>query len=124
MYNTIFVVIIGVLVFGYVLDRLLDSLNLKHILPEMPEELKGIYDPEEYERSQLYKRDNTRFSFITSSLSLVVMGVLFFSGGFGWLDRWVSTLTGNYIIHVLIFFALLGLASDLLTTPFAFIQGT
>lgn len=119
MYNTIFVVIIGVLLFGYVLDRVLDSLNLKYILPELPDELFGIYDPEEYQKSQLYKRDNTRFSFITSSFSLILMLALFFSGGFGWLDRWVSTLTSNYIFHVLLFFAILGLASDLLTTPFS-----
>jgi len=119
MYNTIFVVIIGVLVFGYVLDRLLDTLNLRHIIPELPEELSGIYDAEEYKKSQMYKRDNTRFSFISSSVSLLIMLLIFFLGGFGWLDDRVSTLTGNYILHVLLFFAILGLASDLLTTPFA-----
>jgi STE24 endopeptidase len=119
MYNTIFVVIIGVLLFGYVLDRVLDALNLRHILPELPEELSGIYDGEEYQKSQLYKRDNTRFSFISSSVSLMLMLLMFFAGGFGWLDQWISTLTGNYIVHVLLFFAILGLASDLLTTPFA-----
>lgn len=123
MYNTIFVVIIGVLVFGYILDRVLDTLNLRYILPELPEELKGIFDPEEYEKSQLYKRDNTRFSFLTSTLSLVLMLLLFFLGGFGWLDRWISTLTGNYIVHVLLFFGILGFVSDILTTPFS-IYGT
>ena len=123
MYNTIFVVLIGVLVFGYVLDRVLDSLNLKHILPQLPEELSGIFDPEEYEKSQLYKRDNTRFSFITSTLSLVLMLLLFFLGGFGWLDRWIFSLTGNYILHVLLFFGTLGLVSDVLTTPFS-VYGT
>ena len=119
MYNTIFFVIIGVLLFGYVLDRVLDALNLKHILPELPKELSGIYDAEEYQKSQLYKRDNTRFSFISSSFSLFLMLLVFFTGGFGWLDQWISTLTDNYILHVLLFFAILGLAGDLLTTPFA-----
>jgi STE24 endopeptidase len=119
MYNTIFLVIIGVLIFGYVLDRVLDTLNLRYILPDLPEELSGIFDPEEYEKSQLYKRDNTRFSFITSTLSLIVMLLLFFLGGFGWLDRWISSLTGSYIVHVLLFFGSLGLVSDLLSTPFS-----
>lgn len=119
MYNTIFVVIIGVLLFGYVLDRVLDALNLRHILPELPKELSGIYDAEEYQKSQLYKRDNTRFSFISSSVSLFLMLLMFFAGGFGWLDQWISTLTSHYIVHVLLFFAVLGLASDLVTTPFA-----
>ena len=119
MYNGVFVALIGVLVFGYVLERLLDALNLKHILPVLPEELSGIYDPEEYEKSQLYKRDTTRFSFFTSSLSLVVMLLVFFLGGFGWLDNLVKGFSDHYIVQVLLFFGLLGLASDLLSTPFS-----
>lgn len=119
MYNSVFVALIGVLVFGYVLERVLDVLNLKHILPELPEELSGIYDAEEYEKSQLYKRDNTRFSFFTSSLSLVVMLLMFFLGGFGWLDQLVKGLSDSYIVQVLLFFGLLALASDILTTPFS-----
>ncbi|MFH0758715.1 MAG: M48 family metallopeptidase [Bacteroidota bacterium] len=119
MYNTIFVVIIGVLFFGYVLDQILDLLNLKHTAPALPDELKGIFDEEEYRQSQLYKRDNTRFSFVTSTLSLVVMAAVFFLGGFGWLDRWISGFISNYILLVLVFFGILGFASDILTTPFA-----
>ncbi len=119
MYNTIFWVMIGVLLFGYLLEQGLDRLNLKYTLPELPEELKGIFDEQEYRRSQLYKRDNTRFSFITSTLSLLFMGLLFFLGGFGWLDRWLSLLITNYILFVLIFFGILALAGDILTIPFA-----
>jgi len=119
MHNTIFVVIVAVLVFGYILERILDTLNLKHSLPELPEELSGIFDAEEYKRSQHYKRDNTRFSFLTSSISLLVMLLVFFLGGFGWLDQWVATFTTTYIVHVLLFFGFLALVSDILTTPFA-----
>ena len=119
MYNTIFIILVGILIFGYVLDRVLDTLNLRHTMPQLPEELSGIFDPEEYERSQLYKRDNTRFLFISSSLSLVVMLLAFFLGGFGWLDRLISPITDSYIIHVLLFFGALALVSDILTTPFS-----
>jgi STE24 endopeptidase len=119
MYNTIFWVMIGVLLFGYLLEQGLDRLNLKYTLPELPEELKGIFDEQEYRRSQLYKRDNTRFSFITSTLSLLFMGLLFFLGGFGWVERWLSLLITNYILFVLIFFGILALTGDILTIPFA-----
>lgn len=122
-YNTVFIVMIGVLVFGYLLNQLLDVLNLKHTVPALPEELKGIFDEEEYRKSQLYKRDNTRFSFITSSLSTAVILLVFFLGGFGWLDRWISGLVTNYILFVLLFFGLLALAGDILGTPFS-IYGT
>ena len=118
MYNTVFILLIGVLVFGYVLERVLDRLNLSHTLPELPEELSDIFDPEEYQKSQLYKRDNTRFSFFTSSMGLVVMLLLFFLGGFGWLDEQIGSLDIHYIFHVLIFFGIFALLSDILTTPF------
>jgi STE24 endopeptidase len=118
MYNTVFVLLIGVLVFGYVLERILDRLNLSHTLPVLPEELADIFDPEEYKKSQLYKRDNTRFSFFTSSAGLVVMLLLFILGGFGWYDGLIAGITSHYIIHVLIFFGTFALLSDILTTPF------
>lgn len=119
MYNTIFVVMIGVLVFGFLLEQWLDSLNLKHTVPELPGELKGIFDEDEYRKSQLYKRDNTRFSFVTSTLSLLVMGLMFFLGAFGWLGEWLSGFISNYILFVLAFFGILGFAGDILSTPFS-----
>jgi len=115
----IFAVIIAVLVFGYLMEQVLDLLNLKHSVPELPKELQGIFDEEEYRKSQLYKRDNTRFSFFTSTLSLVLIGLVFFLGGFGWLDRWISGFISNYILFVLVFFGILALAGDILSTPFA-----
>lgn len=119
MYNTIFWVMIGVLLFGYLLEQGLDRLNLKYTLPDLPEELKGIFEEQEYRKSQLYKRDNTRFSFITSTLSLLFMGLMFFLGGFGWLERWLSLYVTNYILFVLLFFGIIALAGDILTTPFS-----
>lgn len=117
MYNTIFFLIIGILLFGYILGRILDTLNLKHIIPVLPEELADVYDPEEYQKSQGYKRDNTRFSFLTSSLGLLLMLIMFVSGGFGWLDRMIGGLELPYVLHVLIFFGILALVGDILTTP-------
>ena len=101
MYNTVFVFLIGILVFGYVLGRILDTLNLRHAVPVLPDELSDIFDPDEYRKSQLYKRDNTRFSFFSSSLGLALMLILFFTGGFGWLDKLVANLGLSYIPHVL-----------------------
>jgi STE24 endopeptidase len=118
MYNTVFVLLIGILVFGYVLDRVLDKLNLDHTLPVLPGELSDIYDASEYEKSQLYKRDKTRFSFISSSLSFVAMLLLFIFGIFGWYDELIEGISKYYIVHVLLFFGTFALLSDILSTPF------
>ncbi|RPI41302.1 MAG: M48 family peptidase, partial [Bacteroidetes bacterium] len=119
MYNTVFYILIAVLMAGYLLERILDFLNLRHTVPELPSELEGIYDPDEYKRSQLYKKENTRFTFVTSSLSLVVLLCFFFLGGFGWLEDQLESVTSGYILFVLIFFGILAFASDILSTPFA-----
>ena len=118
MYNTVFILLMSVLIFGYFLDRILDKLNLDHTLPVLPEELAGIFDAGEYRKSQLYKRDNTRFSIVTSSVSFIVMLLLFTFGVFGWFDGLIAGISAPYIVHVLIFFGSLALLGDLLTTPF------
>jgi STE24 endopeptidase len=118
MYNTVFVLLIVVLVFGYLLERILDKLNLDHTVAVLPDELSDIFDPDEYKKSQMYKRDNIRFSFFTSSMGLIVMLLLFFFGGFGWLDGIIEGLTSHYVVHVLLFFGIFALLSDILTTPF------
>ncbi len=112
-------VMIGILVLGYLMERILDFLNLRHTVVQLPEELDGVFDKEEYRRSQLYKRDNTRFSFVSSTLSLVVLVLVFVSGLLGWLDRWTASQTSSYIIQVLLFFGIIAMTGDLLSTPFS-----
>jgi STE24 endopeptidase len=118
MYNTVFILLITVLVFGYVLDRILDKLNLDHTVPVLPDELADIFDADEYKKSQMYKRDKTRFSFITSSLSFVAMLLLFVFGIFGWYDGLIEGVSNYYVVHVLVFFGTFALLSDILSTPF------
>lgn len=119
MYHTVFYILIAVLVFGYLLERVLDKLNLRHTVPELPSELEGVFDPEEYKRSQLYKRDTTRFAFISSTLSLVILLAVFILGGFGWLEERLAGMTSSYVLFVLLFFGILAFAADILSTPFA-----
>jgi STE24 endopeptidase len=123
MYNTVFVILMVVLITGTLLEQILDLINLRHTLLDLPEDLKGIFDGDEYRKSQLYKRDKTRFSLVTSTLSLLVLGLVFFLGGFGWLDRWISGTISNYVLFVLAFFGILALTGDILSTPFA-VYGT
>ena len=118
MYNTVFILLISILSFGYALERILDKLNLDHTLPELPSELKGIFGEQEYRKSKMYKRESTRFSFVSSSFSFVLMLLFFILGGFGWFDGLIEGLSSNYITHVLIFFGILALVSDLISTPF------
>jgi STE24 endopeptidase len=115
IYNTVFIVIISILILSYLLEQLLEWVNLRHAVTELPAELSGIYDQEEYRKSQQYKRENTRFSFLTGTLSLLTVGTLFYLGGFGWLDRWISGFVSSISCRCLFRSRWL----DLLTTPFS-----
>ena len=103
---------------SFILERWLDLKNMRHTVTELPHELKDVYDDEAYRKSQLYKKENTRFSFYSSTFSLVIMVAAILLGLFGLLDRHLSDRTESYYLLVLLFFGILMFLSDLLSTPF------
>lgn len=117
MVQTIFYIIIAIILFEYILERALDYLNSTYWSNKIPSELEGIYDAEKYKESQDYEKATTRFSIFSSTLSLVVLLILLFTGGFAWLDNFVRQYTENPIWMALLFFGIFGLAADLLSTP-------
>ena len=114
----IFIVIVVFLCLDFVVERVLEALNMKGMSPELPESLVGIYDENEYKRFQNYKRENNRFDLISSAFSFVVMMVFLCAGGFGWLNEQVVTQTDSVILQTLLFMACLSLASGLIGLPF------
>ena len=118
MHNIFFYVILGILLFDFLLERWLEYLNTKAWSPVLPEMLRGIYDPEKYRLSQEYYLANLRFGVISSSFTFLLMGVMVVTGGFAWVDQLARQVSGNEIIVALLFFGILGLAYDVLTIPF------
>ncbi len=118
MEQILFYTILAIIVFDFLFDRLIDYLNASQWSNILPEELKGIYDQEKYRMSQDYHRENMRFGLLTSSLSFIVIVLFMVSGGFGWLDNFVRHYTQHPILMALMFFGIIGLASDVLSTPF------
>jgi len=119
MAHTLFIIILCIVIFNYLFGLLLDYLDSTRWSNELPAELTGIYDAEKYRKSQDYEKVKTRFSLITGAFSLVLLILMLVLGGFAWLDSFVRTYTTDPILMALLFFAILGLASDLLTTPFS-----
>jgi STE24 endopeptidase len=118
MEQVILIIIIAIIIFDFAFDRIMDYLNASRWSNELPDELKGIYDEEKYRKSQEYSRVNMHFGIITASLSFILILMMLIFGGFGYLDAFVRQFTDNPIILTLLFFGILGLASDILSTPF------
>ncbi|MFO7655479.1 MAG: M48 family metallopeptidase [Bacteroidales bacterium] len=119
MYNTVFYIIIGITVFDFILERVLSILNTSRMNTTLPEDLKDVFDEEQYKKSQKYKRANDKFSMITSSFSFVIIMLMFFMGGFNFVDEIARQYSVHPIVVALIFFGLLMLASDIINIPFA-----
>lgn len=119
MAQTIFTLIIVIIIADFLFERLLDYLNTTRMSTELPEELRGIYDEEKYRKSQQYLLVNKKFGMLTGSISFAVLLAMLVFGGFAWLDETLRAWTDNPIWLALLFFGFLGLASDILSTPFA-----
>ena len=118
--DTLFYILISILIISFIVDKVLDALNAKHYKDPIPPELSDVYEEEDYLKSQNYKKANDRFSSIASSISLVVTLFFFYLDGFAFVDEWARTFSDNTIIIALLFFGSIMFASDLLSTPFSY----
>lgn len=116
--ETIFFIIVVFLCLDFVLERVLESLNSKHMSPVLPDSLKGIYEEKEYSRFQSYKRENGRLDSWSSGVGFVVMIVFLVAGGFGWYNSWVVSLTDSVVWQTILFVMGLSVVSSVLDIPF------
>ncbi|MBL4716617.1 MAG: M48 family metallopeptidase [Bacteroidia bacterium] len=119
MVQTLFYIIIGILIFEYLLDRFLDYRNNQNWSAKLPEELDGIYDEESYQKSQKYDKANYNFSFWSSGLSLIVMLAMIIGGGFAIVDDYARSISENLIVISLVFFGILYIFNDIISIPFS-----
>jgi STE24 endopeptidase len=119
MTQVFFYLIIGIIIFDAVFQLILDYLNTTRWSEELPAELEGIYDGEKYKKSQAYEKENFKFGLLSSAFSIVLILSLVVFGGFGVLDNWIQGQTDNSIFQALMFFGIIGLFADLLSTPFS-----
>jgi STE24 endopeptidase len=118
-YNAPFMLIVLIIMFNYVIERVLDFLNSNYWSDTLPDELRDVYDSEKYKQSQNYKRINDKFSLLTNTFSFLIVLCMLFFHIFGYFDTVARGISDNPIWVALIFFGMLMLASDIINTPFA-----
>ena len=118
--ESLFYIIIGIIILNFVKDKILDALNAKHFNDALPIELSDVYDKEAYKKSQAYKAVNYNFATWTSLFSLVLTLGFLLLDGFEYADTLARSYSDNSIGIALIFFGIIMIASDIITTPFAY----
>lgn len=114
--STLLIIIVTV---AFLIDRLLDYLNLTSVSPDLPAAADGIYDAEKYRKSQEYFKFNHRFSQVTSGYSFLLLILMLLFSGFGQLDVYLRQYTIDPVWLCLLYFGVLGFASELLSLPFS-----
>ena len=116
--EVIFFVIVAFLCLEFVVERVLDRLNMKAMSPVLPSRLQGIYDEKEYNRFVNYKRETGRLEWLESVVGFIVMLGFLCAGGFGWLNGWIVSWTDSVVWQTLLFMGILSVASGVLEMPF------
>ena len=118
--KTLFYIIIAIIIINFIIDKVLDALNAKHYNDVVPEELHDVYDDEAYKKSQAYKATNYKFGIYTSTFSILLTLGFLFLDGFEFVDNIARSYSNHPIPIALIFFGIIMIASDIITTPFAY----
>ena len=116
--NIFFYIVIIALFLKFLIDIIAKILNLKALRTDLPLGLEGIYKPDEYRKSQEYTQSLTRFGFVVSSFSLLLILLVWFTGGFNSLDYVVRSWGFGSVVNGLFYFGILFIAYELLTLPF------
>lgn len=113
---------IGVLVFGFLSEKILGYLNVKNPVPKVPDTLENHLDREKLEEAKAYQRENFRFKFIEQGFGFLLTLLFILQGWFGDIDTWISGFGYGPLLSTLLFFGLIIGLSSIPNIPFDWYQ--
>ena len=111
--------ILSVVLLNYLIELGASLLNLGSLNPHLPSEFKGLFDQDEYARSQHYTREQTRLALVQATVGLLLTLAFLLGGGFNWADLVARGFGLGPIPTGLLFTALLALLSGAINLPFS-----
>ncbi len=117
--NAYLIIILVIIIGEYILDSIVENLNVKHASNILPKEFEGYYDAEKYQKSQDYLKERTKFGFVKNSISTVIILAFILLGWFNIVDSIARNFSLGPILTGLIFAGMLMLAFQILSIPFS-----
>ena len=117
--NSFLFIILIIIVGGYLIDLIVDTLNVRHTGTDVPEEFHKYYDADKYKKSQEYFIENTKFSIVNGTIFTTITISFILLGGFNVIDQFARGLNLGNIPTGIIFTGILVLASQLILIPFS-----
>lgn len=116
--NLILNISLGILIFSFVFDAILNRLNLKHSELPIDPSFDYLYDGEKRKSALEYQRANYTANFWAELVSTGVTIAMLAAGGFGLIDKFVRQYSDNEIVVGLAFIAIVGLLGSIVSLPF------
>lgn len=110
--------LVTLVILNYLVESLLKILNYRESKKPLHPTLANLYSEKEYRRSLEYSQANFSLSIINATYSVVIMVLALVLGVFGEIDQYVRERVQSEILVALVFFAIIGIVSDLLDLPF------
>jgi STE24 endopeptidase len=110
--------LIGVVSFGFLVEKILAYLNHKQPVLAVPETLDSYLGQEKLLHAKAYQSDNFRFGLFSGVFSFVLTILFITLGWFGLIDIWVREWVDSTLLQSLVFFGIVFIGSDLISLPF------
>ena len=117
--NTYLILILAILIGDYVLNLVLEVLNVKNASPILPKEFEGYYDAAKYKTSQNYLKENTKFTLISDAVFKLILIIFILKGGFNFVDIMARSFNLGSIGSGLVFSVILLLLAQIINLPFS-----
>lgn len=117
-YNYYLPVVLFILAGGYIVNFIIEKLDVAHASPVLPKEFDGYYDAEKYRKSQSYLKERVRFSLIENAFFTLGAIVFILAGWFNLIDGFARSLEQGPLVTGLIFIGIMYLVHHLFSIPF------
>ena len=118
--SSLFYFFIFILIFNFIVDKVLHTLNEGYFDKKIPEKLNDIYDEDTYKKSQAYKKMSAKLSNVSSLISTILILFFLLIDGFTYLDNFARSISEQPILITLIFFGIIMIGSEIISTPISY----
>lgn len=118
--NFFLILILTFYVGFFIVDSIVDWLNIRAVSVDIPKEFEGVYDKEKYAQSQRYLRDTTRFGFVKQCFQSAITVAFILFGGFNVLDIWVRSFELSTLFTGIVYCLILVVVLIFIGLPFSY----
>ncbi|ASB50670.1 M48 family metallopeptidase [Alkalitalea saponilacus] len=112
-------IIFAIIIFEALWDFFLGELNRKSWSDKVPKRLEDVYPQDKFQKQKEYRIANYRFGLFSSAVSTILILMVLWYQGFGWLHYTVENFIGHKYLQPLVYFGAIGLGSMILSLPFS-----